>query len=612
PKDNWFFSQWVNNKAIVSDNGADEQIYETKEFAFLQNEVIKVAGNIDNVYGNKVNWNMELLNISPERTLSNPVITNRLEQGNTGAQFIKNSFQVINTKTNEPINEENYDIIFEGNTFTIQFKNYTAMAPIKVSYSTISLLSGPISNETTVEAEDFSNVPMFFKKRNAAVSPVFTVGSGSGIATIGTIKITKVDEDDTTKKLEGAKFQLYTLDGEKSGQEIKTNSEGEILLDGIQSGKYKLVETEAPEGYNISDEYKEGKEITVNSSGEELLLTIKNAMKKGKVILTKKDSASDEVLADAEFELQNAAGSKLKEKLTTAASGNIEITDLAPGDYKLIETKAPAGYQLDATPVHFTIDFNQSEAAKVSKTNTAKTGTVVLTKKDSATNTELADATFELRNEDGALVRENLVTDDNGEISVADLAPGDYKLIETKAPTGYQLDAAPVHFTIDFNQTEAANVTKTNKKKIGTIIVKFIDVEGNQLNDEEMHTGNVDEEYNVKAKEIVGYTLVKDSANKKGMYKETSQEITFVYEKKAMPIIVEPTEPSKPTEQLTESATVAEPKPIKQNFKTTNKSTNNKRKLPSTGDEFPYTMLFIGLFVSVAGVFFLKKPKQIK
>ncbi|EAG5122599.1 TPA: collagen binding domain-containing protein, partial [Listeria monocytogenes] len=609
---NWFFSQWVNNKAIVSDNGADEQIYETKEFAFLQNEVIKVAGNIDNVYGNKVNWNMELLNISPERTLSNPVITNRLEQGNTGAQFIKNSFQVINTKTNEPINEENYDIIFEGNTFTIQFKNYTAMAPIKVSYSTISLLSGPISNETTVEAEDFSNVPMFFKKRNAAVSPVFTVGSGSGIATIGTIKITKVDEDDTTKKLEGAKFQLYTLDGEKSGQEIKTNSEGEILLDGIQSGKYKLVETEAPEGYNISDEYKEGKEITVNSSGEELLLTIKNAMKKGKVILTKKDSASDEVLADAEFELQNAAGSKLKEKLTTAASGNIEITDLAPGDYKLIETKAPAGYQLDATPVHFTIDFNQSEAAKVSKTNTAKTGTVVLTKKDSATNTELADATFELRNEDGALVRENLVTDDNGEISVADLAPGDYKLIETKAPTGYQLDAAPVHFTIDFNQTEAANVTKTNKKKIGTIIVKFIDVEGNQLNDEEMHTGNVDEEYNVKAKEIVGYTLVKDSANKKGMYKETSQEITFVYEKKAMPIIVEPTEPSKPTEQLTESATVAEPKPIKQNFKTTNKSTNNKRKLPSTGDEFPYTMLFIGLFVSVAGVFFLKKPKQIK
>ncbi|MBC1384368.1 MucBP domain-containing protein, partial [Listeria innocua] len=179
-------------------------------------------------------------------------------------------------------------------------------------------------------------------------------------------------------------------------------------------------------------------------------------------------------------------------------------------------------------------------------------------------------------------------------------------------PSGYQLDATPVNFTIDFNQSEAAKVTKTNKKKIGTIIVNFIDVEGHQLSNKEVHTGNVGEEYNVTAKEIIGYTLVKDSANKKGMYKETPQEITFVYEKKAMPIIVEPTKPSEPTEQLTESPTVAEPKPIKQNIKTTNKSTNNKRKLPSTGDEFPYTMLFTGLFVSVAGVFFLRKSKQIK
>ncbi|HHQ0935621.1 TPA: SpaA isopeptide-forming pilin-related protein, partial [Listeria innocua] len=362
----------------------------------------------------------------------------------------------------------------------------------------------------------------------------------------------------------------------------------------------------APTGYQL-DATPVNFTIDFNQS-EAAKVSKTNTAKTGTVVLTKKDSATNAELADATFELRNESDTLVRENLVTDDNGEISVADLAPGDYKLIETKAPAGYQLDATPVNFTIDFNQSEAAKVSKINTAKTGTVVLTKKDSATNAELADATFELRNESDTLVRENLVTDDNGEISVADLAPGDYKLIETKAPTGYQLDATPVNFTIDFNQSEAAKVTKTNKKKIGTIIVNFIDVDGNQLNDKEVHTGNVGEEYSVKAKEIVGYTLVKDSANKKGMYKETSQEITFVYEKKAMPITVEPTEPSKPTEQLTESATVAEPKPIKQNFKTT----NNKRKLPSTGDEFPYTMLFTGLFVSVAGVFFLRKSKQIK
>uniref|UniRef100_UPI00226D7956 MSCRAMM family protein n=1 Tax=Listeria innocua TaxID=1642 RepID=UPI00226D7956 len=176
-------------------------------------------------------------------------------------------------------------------------------------------------------------------------------------------------------------------------------------------------------------------------------------------------------LADATFELRNESDTLVRENLVTDDNGEISVADLAPGDYKLIETKAPTGYQLDATPVNFTIDFNQSEAAKVSKTNTPKTGTVVLTKKDSATNTELADATFELRNEDETLVRENLVTDDNGEISVADLAPGDYKLIETKAPTGYQLDATPVNFTIDFNQSEVEKVSKTNTAKTGTVVL---------------------------------------------------------------------------------------------------------------------------------------------
>ncbi|XBU50349.1 LPXTG cell wall anchor domain-containing protein [Listeria welshimeri] len=33
------------------------------------------------------------------------------------------------------------------------------------------------------------------------------------------------------------------------------------------------------------------------------------------------------------------------------------------------------------------------------------------------------------------------------------------------------------------------------------------------------------------------------------------------------------------------------------------------KKLPSTGDEFPYDMLFTGLFVSTLGLFLLRKTK---
>ncbi|RAM14599.1 hypothetical protein C1907_02925, partial [Listeria ivanovii] len=79
-------------------------------------------------------------------------------------------------------------------------------------------------------------------------------------------------------------------------------------------------------------------------------------------VLTKKDSVSKAVLAEAEFELQTKAGTKVKDNLVADTNGEIIVSDLAPGEYQFVETKAPAGYKLDASPVAFTIDFNQINA----------------------------------------------------------------------------------------------------------------------------------------------------------------------------------------------------------------------------------------------------------
>ncbi|EPN8459294.1 prealbumin-like fold domain-containing protein, partial [Listeria monocytogenes] len=84
-------------------------------------------------------------------------------------------------------------------------------------------------------------------------------------------------------------------------------------------------------------------------------------------------------------------------------------------------------------PSEFTIEFNQDKAAVVTKENTAKSGSVVLTKQDSATKAALSDAEFELQTATGTKVKDNLTTNASGEIEVADLAPGDYQFVETKA-----------------------------------------------------------------------------------------------------------------------------------------------------------------------------------
>ncbi|MBC1872979.1 prealbumin-like fold domain-containing protein, partial [Listeria seeligeri] len=75
------------------------------------------------------------------------------------------------------------------------------------------------------------------------------------------------------------------------------------------------------------------------------------------------------VLAGAEFELQDSTGKTLQTGLTTNEQGILTVTDLELGDYQLVETKAPAGYELDSTPVVFTIGQNSTNVS-VTKENT--------------------------------------------------------------------------------------------------------------------------------------------------------------------------------------------------------------------------------------------------
>ncbi|MBF2502804.1 SpaA isopeptide-forming pilin-related protein [Listeria marthii] len=686
PNENWYYYSYVQNTAKVSDNGVGEKSYTYQAYASkLFNAMTKTA-TIDPSFDNKVNWIVTLSNISADRPINNPTITDTMKTGTTGAQVVKSSFKVMNETTGEDIDSKYYDITYTDNNFTIQFKDYKATAPIKVTYSTISLMSGLVSNTATTSSPDYGNLPMTYKSRTTSISPAFTIGSGSGTATIGSLEITKVDKKDNSKKLTGAKFQLYTLEGDKAGQEATTDSDGKIVMDGLQSGKYKLVETEAPTGYTISDEYKDGKEITV-AADVATSVTIENTEQTGSAVLLKEDSVTKDAIAGAEFELQNADGTKVAENLVSNADGKIEVTDLAPGDYQFVETKAPTGYVLDATPAKFKVEFNQATAVNVTKENTAKTGSVVLTKLDSKSRSNLAGAEFELQTKLGVSLKDKVVTEANGQLQIDNLAPGDYQLVETKAPTGYDLDATPVEFTIEFNQkapmqvtktntmstgsvvltktdgeTKAAlanatfklvdkdnnatenlttdasgkleitdlvpgdyqlietkapagyeldtvpvdvkitfdqkdtlQVTKTNLKTVvsGKVIAEFVDTKGNVLAEKEIHTGIVGEKYATKAKDIKGYKLTKQPTNKEGVFKETDQKVTFVYEKNKTPIVVNPDKPVTPVKPI---------KPV---------DPTKKPNLPSTGDESPYGIIFTGLFASIIGLFLLRKSKKV-
>lgn len=200
PNENWYFYSYVQNTAKVSDNGVGEKSYSYQAYASkLFNAMTKTA-TIDPSFDNKVNWVVTLSNISADRPINNPTITDTMKTGTTGAQVVKSSFKVMNETTGEDIDSKYYDITYTDNNFTIQFKDYKATAPIKVTYSTISLMSGLVSNTATTASPDYGSLPMTYKSRTTSISPAFTIGSGSGTATIGSLEITKVDKKDNSKK----------------------------------------------------------------------------------------------------------------------------------------------------------------------------------------------------------------------------------------------------------------------------------------------------------------------------------------------------------------------------------------------------------------------------
>ncbi|MDO6657863.1 collagen binding domain-containing protein, partial [Anaerobacillus sp. 1_MG-2023] len=160
------------------------------------------------------------------------------------------------------------------------------------------------------------------------------------------------------------------------------------------------------------------------------------------------------VLQGAVYDLLTEDGDNIAEGLETDEAGQISVAEIPVGSYQLIETSAPFGYELDEEPILFEIEKGQEETLMLIHENVVTPGSVLLTKVDQEDkSTMLADAVFTLVDSEGNVIVESLKTDENGQIQVDDLTPGDYRFIETNAPKDYLLDETPVAFTIEKGQS---------------------------------------------------------------------------------------------------------------------------------------------------------------
>lgn len=261
--------------------------------------------------------------------------------------------------------------------------------------------------------------------------------------------------DEKGKKLVNARFKLehavttpFTHWEEVKLAPDRTNANGQLEVDSLKPGLYRFTEIEAPAGY-LLDTTPKRFIVTQNTSGQIQDVHVKMLNYQGSAELIKKDQAGNP-LAGAEFSVLDATGQVVREHLVSDADGKVTVTDLAPGKYQFVETKAPAGYLLNTEPSAFTIAAsNQGKPATVVATANFVNyqGAAKLIKKD-VNGHLLSGATFKVLDAKGQTIQTGLTTNSQGEIVAEHLAPGKYRFVETKAPTGYLVNTTPVPFEI--------------------------------------------------------------------------------------------------------------------------------------------------------------------
>lgn len=264
--------------------------------------------------------------------------------------------------------------------------------------------------------------------------------------------------------------------GEGASSTIATDANGKAYITGLKFGNYAVTETKAPEGYVLKGDRHS---IAISRQQTEVTLRLKNDKAMYKVTAIKHDAGENgKLLVGAEFTLYSAEGAVVA-KAVTGYDGTA-VFEVPEGKYKLIETRAPAGYQLSGDFVReITVNAMQDSVGEFKYTfNNEKTSySIEIHKHDSEDKQKkLAGAEFAVTDSRG--FTKTVTTDTSGKASITELPYDDYTIREIKAPKGYAL--SDKEYSV--KKTELVHgspvvIEAANKHILGSVTIKKVDHE---------------------------------------------------------------------------------------------------------------------------------------
>ena len=319
-------------------------------------------------------------------------------------------------------------------------------------------------------------------------------------------KLKIIKQDDETKKAvlqAGTEFRIYDLDNKEYVEQVTTypttivhtsfftDEEGYLILpQNLKIGRYRIEEVTAPNGYVLNENYYE---IAVDSdtayqvdsvSGDVIIEVVyENHPVKGKLKIVKQGEVLDDFNKDFVYKTENLAGAvfevsaaediytadfqkdeegnrileyaagELVGTVTTDENGEVFLSDLPLGSYRIEEVKAPEGFVLNEEPQIVTFTYQDQDTPVIEQeavfTNERQKVEVSVVKKDAETQATVAGAVFGLYAKEDILAHGEVIvkadtligkvlSDENGKaVFMNDLPFGRYYIKEEAAPDGY-------------------------------------------------------------------------------------------------------------------------------------------------------------------------------
>ena len=287
------------------------------------------------------------------------------------------------------------------------------------------------------------------------------------------LKLVKLDGL-TGERLPGATFRIAKIADGSHYLDRVTDITGEITIEGLEPGVYSVQEMAAPEGY-VLDRTEFHVELF---PGQPSQIVLSNDVKPD-LRIVKKDADSGEYLNGATFKIRKADGATLTAEETNER-GEIVLRGLEPGVYEVTEQEPPVGYLPSREPSQL-ITLSANRLGTVIFSNHEKP-TLTVNKISSVSEEPLQGVKFKVtyrsnNTETGAMQNlGNFLTDENGQIHLAELTDGWYTITELETVPGYSIGEATQEIYIRGGEDKV--LTFCNIPLSALVVYKYDSVSG--------------------------------------------------------------------------------------------------------------------------------------